>query len=155
MLASVPTSASPARQLFAQITAQLEARYGQNGREMEPGHWAFEVMTGGQRSQVIHLLFRELATEGQDVSRVVVTSPVGPVPPRPDYETLLRWNAELDVGAISITDLRTSEGVVPFYTVRATHLVGTADFEEVWEMAEKVARVADALEKEIYATDTF
>ena len=155
MLASVPVTASPASQLFAQVTAQLEARYGANGREMEPGHWAFEVMTGAQRSQVIHLLFREQLSEGTDVSRVVVTSPVGPLPPRPDYETLLRWNAELDVGAICITDLRTSEGVVPFYTVRATHLLRTADFEEVWEMAEQVARVADALEKEIYATDTY
>ena len=155
MLASVPSSASPSRQLFAQITAQLEARYAQNGREMDTGHWAFEVMTGGQRSQVIHLLFRELTSGGKDVSRIVVTSPVGRVPPRPDYEALLRWNAELDVGAISITDLRTAEGVVPYLTVRATHLIRTADFEEVWEMAEKVARVADAIEKEIYATDTY
>ncbi len=155
MLASVPSSASPSRRLFAQITAQLEARYGQNGREMDTDHWAFEVMTGGQRSQVIHLLFRELSSEGKDVSRIVVTSPVGRVPPRPDYESLLRWNAELDVGAISITDLRTAEGVVPYLTVRATHLILTADFEEVWEMAEKVARVADALEKEIYATDAY
>ena len=155
MLASVPSSASPSRQLFAQITAQLEARYGQNGREMDTGHWAFEVMTGGQRSQVIHLLFRELSSGGKDVSRLVVTSPIGRVPPRPDFESLLRWNAELDVGAISITDLRTAEGVVPYLTVRATHLIRTADFEEVWEMAEKVARVADAIEKEIYATDTY
>ena len=40
-----------------------------------------------------------------------------------------------------------------YLTLRASHLVATADFEEVWEMLEKVARVADDIEKDIYARD--
>ena len=156
MIALQHISATPARMHFATLTAALEERYGANARELETGHWAFEVLTGDQRSQVVHFLLRETSAEGRDVSRIVVSSPIGVVPARFDAEALLRRNATLDVGAVCIEDLRGESGDTSAYlTLRGSHLVSTADFEEVWEMVEKVARVADALEKEIYARDLF
>ncbi len=139
---------------FSNLTAQLESRYGQGARELETGHWVFEVPTADQRSQVVHLMLREREMQGQDVSRILADSPIGPVPQRYDFEKLLRLNADLDVGAICIADFRNElNEVVSYFTLRASHLVHTADFEEVWEMVEKVAGVADALEKDIYASD--
>lgn len=142
------------RRKFEQLTSMLEGRYGSNSREVEPNHWIFEVMTDAQRSQVVHLLYREQIVDGQDVSRVVVVSPIGKLPPRFSGERFLRMNATLDVGAISIEDFRNEENdVVTYLTLRASHLLSTMDFEEVWEMIDKVARVADRLEKDIYARD--
>jgi hypothetical protein len=132
----------------------LQARYGSNSRQVEPNHWVFEVMTGDQRSQVVHLLLKQKEEDGQDVSRIVADSPIGPLPQRFDLETLLRKNAELDVGAICIEDFRNEDKeLITYLTLRASHLVATADFEEIWEMVDKVASVADWLEKDIYARD--
>lgn len=142
------------RMRFENLTSLLDERYGPNAREVEDNHWVFEVMTGEQRSQVVHLIYKEHAADGQDVSRIVVDSPIGPLPQRFDLETLLRKNAELDVGAICIEDFRNDDNeLITYLTLRASHLVSTLDFEEIWEMVEKVARVADRLEKEIYARD--
>lgn len=153
MLALRPTL-PPSFMKFRNLTAQLEQRFGENSREVEPNHWVFEVMTRAQRSQVVHLIFKELSADGQDVSRIIVDSPIGPRPPRLDLESLLRKNAELDVGAICIEDFRNEQNeVITYLTLRASHLVSTLDFEEVWEMVEKVAYVADLLERDIYAQD--
>ena len=142
------------RMKFDNLASLLEDRYGPNAREVEPNHWVFEVMTGDQRSQVVHLILKEHSSDGEDVSRVVADSPIGPKPQRYDLETLLRRNAQLDVGAICIEDFRNEENqLVTYLTLRASHLVSTADFEEMWEMVDKVARVADELEKDIYASD--
>ena len=141
---------------FSNLTAMLQDRYGPNSKEVEPNHWVFEVMTDDQRSQVVHLILREQSADGQDVSRIIADSPIGPLPQRFDLESLLRRNAELDVGAICIEDFRNEENqLVTYLTLRASHLVGTADFEEVWEMVQKIARVADELEKDIYAQDQY
>lgn len=142
------------RMRFERLTSLLKDRFGEDSREIEPNHLIFEVMTDDQRSQVVHLLFKEQIAEGQDVSRVVVVSPIGKLPARFDGERFLRMNARLDVGAISIEDFRNEENdVVTYLTLRASHLLATMDFEEVWEMVEKVARVADRLEKDLYARD--
>lgn len=139
---------------FQNLTSMLRARYGPHSREVEPNHWMFEVMTGENRSQVVHLICKEQDVNGQDLSRIVADSPIGPVPQRADFESLLRKNAELDVGAICIEDFRDEENqLVSYFTLRASHLVSTADFEEIWEMVEKVSYVADRLEKDIYASD--
>ncbi len=139
---------------FQNLTAMLKARYGPHSREVETNHWIFEVMTGEQRSQVVHLILREVDVDGRDVSRVIADSPIGPMPQRYDLESLLRKNATLDVGAICIEDFRNEENeMVTYFSLRASHLASTADFEEIWEMVEKVAHVADALEKDIYAQD--
>ncbi len=154
MLARQDIPIHSSRMKFRNLTSMLQTRYGPNSREIEPDHWMFEVMTGDQRSQVVHLLLKEHQAEGQDVSRVVADSPIGPLPNRFSLESLLRKNAELDVGAICIEDFRNEENqLVTYLTLRASHLVSTADFEEIWEMVDKVARVADELEKDIYAQD--
>jgi hypothetical protein len=142
------------RMKFASLINLLQERYGADTREVAPHHWMFEVETGTNRTQVVHILMKEISADGQDVSRIVVTSPIGRVPARFSLEMLLRKNAKLDVGAVCIEDIRDEENhVVPYLTLRASHLVATADFEEIWEMVEKVAVVADSLEKEIYASD--
>lgn len=139
---------------FDNLTTMLQDRYGPNSKEVENNHWIFEVMTEDQRSQLVHLIYKELTSEGENNSRIVVDSPIGPLPQRYDLETLLRRNAELDVGAICIEDFRNDENeLVTYITLRASHLVSTLDFEEIWEMIEKVARVADELEADIYARD--
>ncbi len=139
---------------FDNLTSQLRDRYGANARQVENGHWVFEVLTGDQRSQVVHLLLKESGANGIDGSRIVADSPIGPRPRRFDLETLLRKNADLDVGAICIEDFRDEDNnLVTYFTLRASHLIDTADFEEIWEMVEKVAFEADQLEKEIHAHD--
>lgn len=142
------------RMKFDNLTSMLEERYGPNSKEVEPYHWVFEVMTGENRSQIVHLILKEHSANGQDVSRIVADSPIGKLPQRFDHESLLRRNAELDVGAICIEDFRNEDNeLITYLTLRASHLISTADFEEIWEMVEKVARVADELEKDIYARD--
>ena len=156
MLALQPSFVSPARKRYAQLVAELEKRYGDNTRVVDPGHWAFEVLTSEARSQVVHVILVEERAATRDTSRVVATSPIGPLPPRLDFEGLLRRNANLDVGAICVEDLRTETGeLAPYLTLRASHLIATADFEEIWEMVDKAAQVADALEKDIFARDQF
>jgi hypothetical protein len=154
MLARQPLPGSSNRMKFKQLATALQDQYGPNAQEIDVDHWIFEVLTNSQRSQVVHLLLKEVSANGEDVSRIVTNSPIGPLPPRPDLESLLRRNASLDVGAICIEDFRDDENdLVTYLTLRASHLISTADFAEVWEMIEKVARVADDLEKEIYARD--
>lgn len=156
MLARQSGFISPARMKFQSLTSMLESRYGANSREMEPNHWVFEVLTGDSRSQLVHLLLKEHTADGQDTSRLIATSPIGPLPQRYDAERLLRRNADLDVGAICVEDFRNEDNeLISYLTLRASHLIATADFEEVWEMLEKVARVADALEKDLYASDLY
>ena len=139
---------------FDNITALLRSRYGDSSREVEQNHWMFEVNTGRQRSQVIHLILKEREEDGHDVSRLVVDSPIGPVPKRYDFKQLLRRNAELDAGAICIEDFRNQENeLISYLTLRVSHLIETADEEEIWEMIESTAHVADDLEKEIFAKD--
>ena len=138
---------------FSNLTALLQERY-EDSREVEPNHWMFEVMTGRDRSQVVHFILKEYQSDGEDGSRIIVDSPIGPLPQRYDLESLLRRNATLDAGAICIEDFRNEENdVITYLTLRASHLVYTADEEEVWEMIETAAHVADDLEREIYAQD--
>ncbi|PSQ99174.1 MAG: hypothetical protein BRD48_04895 [Bacteroidetes bacterium QS_9_68_14] len=144
---------------FRALTDRLKSRFGENAREVGASHWVYEVMTGNQRSQVVHLLYKEQRENGREANRIVADrivadSPIGPLPRRYDLEQLLRRNAELDVGAICIEDFRNEEGdQVTYLTLRASHLLSTLDFEEVWEMIEKVARVADVIERDVYASD--
>ena len=154
MLARQPLPGSATRKQFDRLAAALQQRYGPHARALEPGHWVFEVMTDGRRSQVVHLLFKNAPEHGEDAARLVTVSPIGALPPRYNLEELLRRNATLDVGAICIEDFRNEDGELEtFLTLRASHLILTADFAEAWEMIEKVARVADELELDIHAQD--
>lgn len=154
MLAHRYTPSSAGRMKFRQLILALQEQYGDRIREVGDRHWVVEVPTEEQRSQVVHVLLKEQDQYGEDVSRLVTDSPIGPLPPRYDLESLLRRNATLDVGAICIEDFRDGDNdLVTYITLRASHLVRTADDEEVWEMLEKVAREADMLEKDIFARD--
>jgi len=156
MLANQTRTEKPSLMKFASLVDLLRDRYESDAREVDPDHWMFEVNTGPGRSQVVHFMRKDISADGHDVSRVIVTTPIGKLPQRFSLESLLRKNAKLDVGAICIEDIRDDEGqVVTYLTLRASHLVATADFEEIWEMLEKVAVVADRLEKEIYASDRY
>ncbi len=139
---------------FHELTDALAERYGEDARHVDAKHWVYEVMTHDQRSQVVHLLYKEQDIEGRDASRVIVDSPIGPLPQRFDLEQLLRKNAELDVGAVCIEDFRNEDNeLVTYLSLRASHLLPTLDFEEICEMLEKIAFVADDLEQDIYARD--
>lgn len=139
---------------FDDITALLQSHYGDSTREVEPEHWMLEVSTGRQRSQLVHLLLKQREEDGHDFSRLVVDSPIGPVPKRYDFKQLLHRNAELDTGAICIEDFRNEDNeLVSYLTLRVSHLVHTADEEEILEMIEATAQVADDLEREIFAKD--
>lgn len=152
---SADSAPSAPRRQFDVLVRTLADRYRNDAREMAPTHWAFEVETGGGRSHVVHLFLHEHASDALDASRLIASAPVGPVPSKLDCEGLLRRNARLDVGAICVEDLRTDDGPAPFLTLRATHLLVTAEFEEAWELVEQVARVADALEKDLFVHDVF
>ncbi len=154
MLAQKSTGVSRSHMKFHQLTQALRAHYGDNVQEVEALHWAVELMIDARRSQVVHVLLKERMVNNLDASRLVMDSPIGPLPLRYDLESLLRRNAVLDLGAISIQDLQDAEGaLVPYLSLRATRLMRTATEEEIWEILDKVAHVADALEKEIFADD--
>lgn len=139
---------------FDKIISTLQSKFGGNFRQDDPDHWRFEVMTGEGRSQVVHLIYKQKNIGGTDVSRLIVESPIGPAHRHLNFEHILRKNSELDVGAICIHDLQNEEKLtVQYLTLRGTHLAPTADFEEVFEMIEKVAKSADSLENELYAKD--
>lgn len=139
---------------FGELTSELKSRFAENARQVSSDHWVYELMTSDQRSQVVHLLCKESGAGREDAARIVADSPIGPLPRRYDLEQLLRRNAELDVGAICIEDFRNEENdQVTYLTLRASHLLSTLDFEEIWEIIEKVAQMADVIERDVYASD--
>jgi hypothetical protein len=139
----------------ATLIESISVKYGRNFRQVDHCHWRYEVMTEPGRSQVVFLIYKEQTSGDKDVSRLIAESPIGPLHRGFDYEAVLRKNSQLDVGAICINDLRDEDNlvVVPYLTLRATHLAPTADFEEVWELIDKVGCVADQLEKELFVRD--
>ena len=147
-----PVRTSPIR--FRQLALTLHQQFGADAREVAPGHWAFEVKTRKQRSQVVHLLLKQQSAEGHDTSRLVVSSPIGPLPRRCNFEWLMRQNASLDVGALCVEELRDGDNTpVVYLTHRASHLVETAQQADVWEMVHQVAGVADRIEEELFVHD--
>ena len=156
MLARQDLPTPPSRLHFAALVEALAAHYGPHSREVEPGRWAFEVLLGGHRSQVVHLALREAEdATGRDTSRLVVSSPVGALAPRTDFEALLRHNATLDVGAVAIEELRTDDGRHPYVVVRSAPLARAADADALLDTVERLARAADRLEKDLFAQDVF
>ena len=139
---------------FQEIITALKSKYSNDFIQEDSNHWHFRVMTGEGRSQEVHVLYKQKRVGDVDISRFIVESPIGLVHRHLNLEFVLRKNTDLDVGAICIHDLRNEENLsVPYLTLRGTHLIPTADPEEVFEMIEKVARGADLLEKDLYARD--
>ena len=138
-----------------EIIELFQGKYGvKNFRQIKNNYWRCEILTKEERSQLIHIYYKEIRRDKTDESRIIIETPIGPLHKDLNYENILRKNSQLEVGTFCIEDLR-NEGnmVIPYLTLRATHLVHTADKEEVFELAEKVANKADELEKEIFARD--
>lgn len=137
-----------------EIIKQLKEHYGKNCVQSGANHWLFEVITKSDRSQVVHLFYKKITLSEKDISRFITVSPIGPVSRHFEYEKILRKNSELDIGAICIEDLKNEDKLsVPYLVFRATHLVPTIDYEEIWELIDKTGVTADQLEEEIYAND--
>jgi hypothetical protein len=137
-----------------EIRDHLRNAYGGNLRQDDPHRWRIEVFTSRSRSQVVHLMCKERRHAEDEESRVIAESPIGPVLRRFNPEIVLRKNAGLDVGAICINDLKNEEQmVIPYLTLRASHLMATLDIPELEELISKVAHVADELEEEIFGKD--
>ena len=138
-----------------EIIKKLSQHFGKNCKQEGINHWLFEVMTRHGRSQVVHLFYKKSHHSEIDTSRFIAVSPIGPVYRHFEYEKILRKNSELDVGAICIEDLKNDENIIiPYLTVRATHMAATIDYEEAWELIDKTGMVADKLEEEIFGKDT-
>lgn len=139
---------------FDDLTALLQDRYPDRSREVSARHWMCEVLTEERRSQVVHLLYKAKRAHERDVSRIILNSPIGPLPKRYDAAQLLRRNAELDGGAICIEDFRDEENqLVAYLTLRAAHRADWTDGDRIIETLEWLARAADQLERDIYAHD--
>lgn len=139
------------------IIARLREEFGRNCQQEGNAEWRFEVFTEDGRSQVVNLHVRERwGGAGRDISRFVASSPIGPVRAGLRFDPLLRKNAELDVGAIAIEDVWTQDNSRRAFVVfRATHLVSTADYPEIWELIRKTAGYADDLERSVYSRDLY
>jgi len=133
----------------------LKEKYGSSfSRNVDKNHWRFEILTNEGRSQVIEVFYKGKVSSTDNESRIIIESPIGPIFKNLNFEMLLRKNSELDVGAISIEDLRNNENLmISYLTLRASHILKTAQNEEIIELAEKVAFFSDKLEKEIFARD--
>ena len=138
------------RDKFDTVVRMLEEQFGPNVREVNSDHWLIEIGTRRRRSQLVHVRRDREGSRGDE--RLIAESPVGPWRKRYDAESLLRRNAELDVGAICVEELEDG-GSGEYLVFRASRLLETADELEVWEMVQHVARVADELESDIYAFD--
>lgn len=135
---------------------QLRDAFGKNCQRESETSWRFEVMTEAGRSQVVTLYLRRTADSEHDLARFVAFSPIGPLGGDINFEAVLRKNAELDVGAIAIEDIWTSDNVrLPFLVFRATHLASTMDYPELWELVTKTGEYADQLEKTTFAKDLY
>ncbi len=148
------------------LSDALLAHCDDRGRAIDDRHWVFEVPTGEDRSQVVHVLYEEEAAGASGAACLILDSPIGPVPNRFDAERLLRRNAALHVGAICIEDYHTEaaeagagegaaaeRGTVTYLTLRATHLLSTLSDAVACQMLEAVARTADELEADLYGHD--
>lgn len=138
------------------IIAQLREEFGRHCQQESSTAWRLEVFTTEGRSQVVTLSVKTVGSGDKDLSRLVAISPIGALSSGINCEKLLRRNADLDVGAIAIEDVWTADGTrLPFVVFRATHLIVTADYPEVWELIVKTAEYADDLEKKVYGKDLY
>lgn len=141
---------------LAAIMSRIRREFGRHCQQDADNTWRVEVLTSGGRSQVVSLYVRNNAPSKHDWLRLVAFSPIGLVSSHVNFEKVLRRNADLDVGAIAIEDISSQDNIrLPFLIFRATHLIETADYPEVWELIIKTAEYADELEQTLFAKDTF
>lgn len=143
------------RKNIVEILRRLESEFGKDCSKGNTNRWLFRIKTDFGRRQRVYLRIVERTESGKDVSRFVASSPIGPMDEDIDLERILRHNYKLDVGAISISELKNDEGIkLPYLFFRASHLALTADYLEIWELIVKTGNYADKLEKEIFGRDS-
>lgn len=134
---------------------KLKEHYGVSYSQQGDNHWIFEISTKSGRSQLVHLFFKKQILSGNDISRFIAVSPIGPIHKHFEYERTLRKNYVLDVGAICIEDIKVKyDSPTPYLVYRSSHLASTIDYEEAWELIDKTGTTADQLEEELFAVDT-
>ncbi len=152
MLAHQITPTFASRNRFEQLASALQPFFASRARQAAQDHWMFEVKTGGGRSQVVHLLLERL--DETSTARVIIESPIGPLPHRFDGQALLRKNAALDEGAFCIEDFfESSSRARAYLTFRASRHITKAAVGEMRDLIEQAAMVADGLEKDLFAHD--
>ncbi len=138
------------------VLKNLTTKYGKDIIKSSENHFRIEVKTETKRSQVVELIYKEKKTDDIDYSRYIAVSPIGPIFRSFNYEEILKMNSTISIGAICIDEFQNREGInIPYLAVRATHVAFTAQFEEITELIEEVAKLADKLEKNIYGKDIF
>lgn len=141
---------------YKKIIDELIHKFGKNIIKASDNHYRVEVTTKNNRTQVVELIYKPKTKAETDISRFVAVSPIGPIFRSFNYEEILKHNAKITVGAICIDEFQNHEGIsMPYLAVRATHLVITAQIEEIFELITEVAKLADELELEIYGKDLF
>lgn len=152
MLAHQITPTFASRNRFEQLASALQPLFASGARQAAQDHWMFEIKTGGGRSHVVHLLLERL--DETSTARIVVESPIGPLPHRFDGQALLRRNAGLDEGAFCVEDFFETPSVARAYlTFRASRQIRKAVVGEMRDLIEQAAIVADGLEKDLFAHD--
>lgn len=139
---------------FQQLGRRLAEASGCAAHQVQPAHWLFEVLTGRRRSQLVHLLLQERKEGALDASRLVLYSPIGPLPRRFDAEGLLRLNAQLLEGSICIEDVvGTMRWARPCLMLRTSRLLRSAKCEAMGALIVRLGCAADRLEKQLFGWD--
>ncbi len=142
--------------IYKKLIDELIHKFGKDIIKANDNHYRIEVRTKSNRTQVVELIYKPKQKDETDISRFVAISPIGPIFRSFNYEEILKHNAKVSVGAICIDEFQNHEGIsMPYLAVRATHLVATAQIEEIFELVTEVAKLADELEQEIYGKDLF
>lgn len=142
--------------IYKKLIDELIHKFGKDIIKSNDNHFRVEVRTKNNRTQVVDLIYKPKHKNETDISRFVAISPIGPIFRSFNYEEILKHNSKVSVGAICIDEFQNHEGVsMPYLAVRATHLVATAQIEEIFELVTEVAKLADELEQEIYGKDLF
>jgi hypothetical protein len=139
----------------SKIIKKLKNDFDNRFIEVDSSYWKFEVMTEGMRSQVVDLVLRDQFYSDKNISRFVAFSRIGPVTEGFDFESVLRLNSKLDVGTVAIEDLKNEDNInISYLVFKASHLVKTADYPEIYELIKETGEWADRLEEKIYSKDT-
>lgn len=135
------------------LIKKLEHEFGRNFNNLRDKLWSINLFLNDTRHQIVYLKIKEKKEISNDLSRFVCTSAIGPADGL-DHEQILRRNMNLDIGTVAIEDLKNRDGLEVAYLIfKASHLVSTADYAEIWELITKTGSYADKLEKEFFSED--
>lgn len=139
---------------FAAVIDWIRNQYDPNVERISATHWRVDIALEEGRSQIVHLLHKTFQVGDIETQRLVIDTPIGPLPKRFDLKGLLRRNATLDSGAICIEDFRNDDNqLITYISLRATYPLAPTDPAELEDLIETSANVADELEDSIFARD--